>query len=630
MHVYNSQREGWHITKVNLDHDHDMKSHTGIISDKRSLKPWVLKFIEDQVTKVRCPTNILKRLLRHYHGVEVEDRLLYNLVARARLNAFGYGSAGESATLVKTLSQSGAVRLSLDSQARLEYMVYVSDFSKVFLALSEFCDVVLLDATHSTNRWGLYMVLLTGVGPFGKNVHLATFTMKDERPSSYQWCFEKLEEISPGFLSSVYVIFTDGLPAYNAVVQPSLFPHATHLRCLWHLERQISQHLSSSLGLHFRAWWQLFKSAIFQYEREGFEEAIADVRAQLLQHMGSLGRSQDQIHTAAVFFDGIIAIADKYATCALKELFTLGIRYSSRKKEKHEFDVCIACLVVRSTQRSESANFAAKCRTATKTYLGDFFAALRDMEQDQSKTLRVDYDNQLQRSRARVASSLLDLRFQAYLTLPAAQFFAGQVQIFIDDQHSYFVEEMTLNSDDLLFQVTRRKRDAATFWVTFHASGIIFCTCTDNCQKGYVCRHILAVWILVPDNFEIFKKPDDLVRHFVEQFRTRHQMQFVAGVVQQIWPTGIGVAQRVRMAEPDIAVSRDFHASPHFRTSLLSSMTLAVSSAGEALSDDQLLPFVRGLWSFLGEFGHVPEVPRGSSSEASAPQVIYSSLLVIQ
>ena len=83
--------------------------------------------------------------------------------------------------------------------------------------------------------------------------------MNDESVLSYEWCFREFNKLVPGFLQRVKVVFTDGLPAYNDVVQPTLFPNAHHVRCLWHLEQQFAREFASPLGVHFQPWWTRFR-----------------------------------------------------------------------------------------------------------------------------------------------------------------------------------------------------------------------------------------------------------------------------------------------------------------------------------------------------------------------------------
>lgn len=234
MSIYYSNKNGWHFTKIDLTHNHELKASTGIMSSKAELSEEILAFIKEQVITVRCTTSVLKRQLRHFKKIEIQDRLLYNLIAEYTREANGYGTAQECAILLENRLKHGPVAVKIDDCSQLELAVFVSEQSVHISTVGNFAfvEVINVDATHSTNRWGLYVVLITGIGPFGHSVHLGTFVLSDESLQSYQWCFLELERMVPGFLAGVRVMFTDGLPVYNDLVQATLFPHAHHARCL--------------------------------------------------------------------------------------------------------------------------------------------------------------------------------------------------------------------------------------------------------------------------------------------------------------------------------------------------------------------------------------------------------------
>ena len=90
--------------------------------------------------------------------------------------------------LVQNRLKRGKVAVRINGNAQLELGVFVTDRSPASCLAADgtFVDVIAVDATHTTNRWGLYVVLLTGTGPYGHNLHLGTFVMSDESARSYE------------------------------------------------------------------------------------------------------------------------------------------------------------------------------------------------------------------------------------------------------------------------------------------------------------------------------------------------------------------------------------------------------------------------------------------------------------
>jgi hypothetical protein len=78
-----------------------------IISIKSAITAELLAYIKDQVVTVRCGTTVLKRQLRYAKKVVIQDRLLYNLVAKFTLEANGYGGSHECAILVQNRLKCG-------------------------------------------------------------------------------------------------------------------------------------------------------------------------------------------------------------------------------------------------------------------------------------------------------------------------------------------------------------------------------------------------------------------------------------------------------------------------------------------------------------------------------------------
>ena len=99
------------------------------MSSKAELSEEILAFIKEQVITVRCTTSVLKRQLRHFKKIEIQDRLLYNLIAEYTREANGYGTAQECAILLENRLKHGPVAVTINDRSQLELAVFVSEQS---------------------------------------------------------------------------------------------------------------------------------------------------------------------------------------------------------------------------------------------------------------------------------------------------------------------------------------------------------------------------------------------------------------------------------------------------------------------------------------------------------------------
>lgn len=537
-HVYYVKtRNIWHITQLSLGHNHVLIPDAGIIDKRQHLTQAQLEFIRLQVTEIRASTGTIKRSLLHQFQIDIEDRLLYNLVAEFRVEAFAAGRPEECAVLLQDLGRRGAVKVQLNDQAQLEMAVYMSSQSQAIATIggNVFCTCICVDATHQTNRWGLYVVLITVQGPFCNSAHLGTFFLRQETPEAYEWCFQRINELVPGFLNGVRVVMTDGLEVYDSVVTRALFPNAEHVRCLWHLEQQLARQFSSSLGVHFATWWTSLSAAINQYSESDYKATMADCVAQLERSLGLMGREADSIAERVAYMKAVLTHEKKFAMCYTKNLLTLGARYVLRLFVVSEQE---GCPMRRSTQRGEASNSAAKCRTATRTYLYDFCHALHDMEHDQAKAMRVNLQQQSQRATAHRPPSDIAARFEASIVRHAAEFYTTQVTRLTANRQLYTVtavSDPSLALHERVFYVRRTDSDnAAEFSVFILADrSWAHCSCTDSAQRLFVCRHILAVLLHFPENAEVPVLTVALAA--LPLFGPRYQISLVTTLVDEVY-----------------------------------------------------------------------------------------------
>lgn len=211
-----------------------------------------LAFIQRHTTSL-APLSFaaLKTMLEDQFKINVADKLLHNIRDTFRKD-MGYGTDLEAASLLDWLGKEGATRAYTDDEGRLTRMVFMSEWVQKVWGMDLCHEILQIDATHKTNRWGFFFIPITGVDVMGKNISLGSIALRQEGEADYVWALEQIKAITGK--ANVRTVFTDGLFAYKAVIR-RCFPGAKHLRCWWHIQRSLRRRLRSTLGQHYNDFW---------------------------------------------------------------------------------------------------------------------------------------------------------------------------------------------------------------------------------------------------------------------------------------------------------------------------------------------------------------------------------------
>jgi hypothetical protein len=137
--------------------------------------------------------------------------------------------------------------------------------------LSEFGDVIAMDATYKTNKFRLPLVTIVGEDNEGRTKALAYAFVTFEASDDYLWVLECLRTCLCEKEPTLFI--TDGdLAMINAVSQQ--FPSSKHFRCLWHLNENITKSMASKLGEKFSS----FMIDIRRIQSEGSKEYAEEMK----------------------------------------------------------------------------------------------------------------------------------------------------------------------------------------------------------------------------------------------------------------------------------------------------------------------------------------------------------------
>ncbi len=217
--------------------------------------------------------------------------------------------------------------------------------------------------------------------------------------------------------------------------------------------------------------------------------------------------------------------------------------------------------------------------------------------------MRVDYEDLKKRCSSQMASISLEVQLQTQLVPTAAAFFAAEWALLKAAPDRYVVER-----DDLqrAFNVRRRMGPRAFVFTASLSEDLTAarCVCADNAQRGFVCRHIIAVYLT-------FRGCSlSTVSRLIPLFAARYHTAIARTLVDKVWPefltgnappTNVVVLHQLQFS----LVGADNGGSgftPEYRDNMVSSLIQALSVVAEDLPDDRLSRFVKASWVLLTEF----------------------------
>jgi hypothetical protein len=202
----------------------------------------------------------IRTYMRQNSGSIATQQDIYNRIADARRKA----SEGQSTiqALANQLDREGFwSRIQFDAEGRVTAVIFAHPDSLAYL--QTYPDVLLLDCTYKTNKYGMPLLDMIGVDACQRSFCIAFAFLSGEAEDDYLWALNRLKslyEVCNTRLPSV--VLTDRcIACMNAVA--SCFPSSASLICLWHANKAVLRHCQKSLtdsdgGLE--AWNEFYES----------------------------------------------------------------------------------------------------------------------------------------------------------------------------------------------------------------------------------------------------------------------------------------------------------------------------------------------------------------------------------
>ncbi|CAL8991275.1 unnamed protein product [Prunus brigantina] len=180
-------------------------------------------------------------------------------------------------------------------------------------------DVVGLDTTFNTNRYGLPFAPMLGVNNHGQTIVLACAFLSKETTESFIWMFEEFKKAMPGGEPKMIITDQDATMA-RAIFE--VFPTTFHRLCIWHITTKFSDKLPRAA---YEEYWKEFKETIWEIDNiDEFEEkwhAIV-IKSGLTDHP---------------WLSSVFDLRKSWVPAYVKHVFAAGMSSSQRAEGSHTF-----------------------------------------------------------------------------------------------------------------------------------------------------------------------------------------------------------------------------------------------------------------------------------------------------
>jgi hypothetical protein len=451
----------WHVTKRALLHNHDLLP----VDQPRPIAS--LSNVPDGAKDLlsgllRCGVqgeSVLRRVAEAQLSTQFEESVFHNLLNSVRRSqGVSLGSEGEFKQLLLWLAQQvedqkGVARFSTTSERQLDAVFYMSH--DMLYNLDRNGCVLIMDATHKTNRFNWPLLLVCGINEHGQTVLFSVALINHQTTATFTWVLEQMRSVlSAERWANVGCVATDGDQAMDAAIE-AVHPTAHRSRCWYHIEQNLRHNLFADLTVRMDEFITAWKAS-----------CLCETEA---QHLDARRALHSEYPAAVPYLEANTwKNAERFAVCYTKHWCTLGIL---------------------STQRVEGMNAKLKgaLKINSKTPLRVLFETLEFAASDidraaVAKMLEAD------------AQHVKDAYRETFGAKTHA-FVSGYAQRMLQQQfdlsHNYRVST-TVVDGSTTFTVQRATRTDTPRTVTATAD-TMSCSCCFPITHQLPCRHVLCL-----------------------------------------------------------------------------------------------------------------------------------------
>jgi hypothetical protein len=135
-----------------------------------------------------------------------------------------------------------------------------------------------MDATYKTNRFNMPLVDTVGIDSCNKTFFISFAFMSGESELDHEWVTQCNLELYTKYLPrgiEPSIIATNADPALIKAVS-KVFPNATALLCLWHIQKNMSKHCKGGFATNeaWNAFEKAYNSIFYAKTEQDYEDQL--------------------------------------------------------------------------------------------------------------------------------------------------------------------------------------------------------------------------------------------------------------------------------------------------------------------------------------------------------------------
>lgn len=252
----NKSRGVWIVQKFDDNHNHLLAraDEVPFLWSHRRIKDFqraeILAMAASGIRKHMIMTSFISKYGQYSHvGFTRKD--LYNMCSREKRKLLSSGDAATAIGIMHSRKEKDSdffFEHQVDDKGRLTCLFWCDSQSRQ--DNQDYGDVLVFDSTYKMNRYGMPFVPFVGLNNHRKTTVFGCAIISDETEKTYTWLLKTfMRAMCQKMPKSV---ITDADAAMIRAIR-SVFPDVWHRICTWHIEKNMSMHLSQKSLPEFRS-----------------------------------------------------------------------------------------------------------------------------------------------------------------------------------------------------------------------------------------------------------------------------------------------------------------------------------------------------------------------------------------
>ena len=324
-----TSRDYWVFEISHGTHNHPSSMSRSAHPQYRRLAftPAVKQIIKSAYTANVLPRQILALIRKRCGETPLQPRDIYNAIDKDKDLELRGRSRLDSLVADLTASQ-WTWEMNTSPAGEVSHFFFATPAS--IELLRDYPEVILMDCTYKTNRFGMPLLVVVGVTPLLTTFYAAFVFLRGEKEEDYQWALSKLQLVYArqlGKPTGPTTVLTDrDLALSNALA--AQWPRTTHILCVWHINKGVVTNCKKFFETN-AAWEAFYGDWSKTWQATTVETGLAAWRDMISRYSG---RYEGLIRYLENTW---IPLKKKFWVSYTSKTFTLGTRATSRVEGAH-------------------------------------------------------------------------------------------------------------------------------------------------------------------------------------------------------------------------------------------------------------------------------------------------------